>query len=175
MLSATAFNLQKKSGYTTKLNLVALMDIFTILVFFLLLNHGDSRNIADAKFVSLPSASVGVAPHEDMKILIGADEIWLNDKPILMVEDVLKDTKKGLAPLSNALKENTAKKEELTAFEKEKGLAITILGEKTTSYELLKAIMTTCRLNDYRNISLATNRVVRGVYSVGANTAEPAL
>lgn len=169
MLSATVFNSQKKSGYTTKLNLVALMDIFTILVFFLLLNHGDSRNIADAKFVTLPSASVGVAPHEDMKIHIGADEIWLNDEPIVMVRDVLSDAKKGLEPLSLALSSNTERKE-LSAFEKENGLAITILGDKTTSYELLKAVMTTCRLNDYRNISLATNRVVRGVYSPGSTS-----
>ena len=49
----------KKKEYTTKLNLIALMDIFTILVFFLLINSGDSKQLEKAEFVKLPDSSAG--------------------------------------------------------------------------------------------------------------------
>lgn len=163
-LSSSVFYTKKKSAFAGKLNLIALMDIFTILVFFLLLSSGDSRNIEDAKFVSLPDSSTGTAPHEDLKILIGEDEIWLNEVVIAKVDDVLKNPKKHLQPLGEALEANTEKKSKLSGFEEKNGLAVTILGDKTTSYSLLKSVMAKCRLHDYRNVSLAVNRVVRSVY-----------
>ncbi len=153
------FQTSEKTVFATKLNLVALMDIFTILVFFLLLNSGDANELESAKFVKLPDSSVGTAPHVDASIIIGEESIWLNNEVVVSVEEVLNSGKKSIEPLAEALRVYSEEKGELTSYEKENGLSVTILGDQSVSYSLLESVMATCSENNFREISLAVNRV----------------
>ena len=155
---------QKRDLFTTKLNLVSLMDIFTILVFFLLINSGESENVEYQRVVQLPNSTTGTAPHEELAVIIGETEIWLQDTVIAKVEDVLKKPGAVIEPLAKALSEHTEKKGELSSFEKANGLPVTIMGDKSVRYALLKSVMVTCRQSDYRNISLAVNQGVVASY-----------
>ncbi|MCO7223231.1 biopolymer transporter ExbD [Pleionea sp. CnH1-48] len=166
--SSLNFSQVKKPPYATKLNLVALMDIFTILVFFLLLNSGDADQLENAKFVKLPDSSAGAAPHVEASILIGETEIWLNNEVVLTVDDALNSTAKVLEPLANALEQYTTDKGELNAYEKENGLAITIMGDQAVSFSLLERVMATCSAKNFRDISLAVNRVAAKPVSLSA-------
>jgi biopolymer transport protein ExbD len=159
MISSTFLYQRKKSPFSAKLNLVALMDIFTILVFFLLLNSGESENIENAKFVELPSSTTGTRPHQELTVSIGTENIWFQGESIAKISDVLQKPDDPIEALVAALNDFTEKKGELSAFEEERGLSVTIMGDKDVPYALLKSVMTTCRLQDYRNISLAVNHI----------------
>lgn len=157
------FKSVRKPVFATKLNLVALMDIFTILVFFMLLNSGDSNQLENAKFVTLPDSSANASPHVEASIIIGEEEIWLNDESVIRIEEVLNSEDKLIAPLSVALKDYTEKKEQMTSYEKANGLAVTIMGDRSVSYSLLERVMATCNAENFRDISLAVNRVKSSV------------
>ena len=159
MLSTTFFNSQNRKNSTQKLSLVALMDIFTILVFFLLLNSGEAQKIENARFVNLPDSIKGELPHGELLIFIESQKIWLDDVYITEVKDELSNKKGVIKSLNSALKEHTQKFGKLTSFEEKEGLSITIMGDKKIPYNLLKRIMSTCRKQNFRNISLAVNRV----------------
>ncbi|MDZ7767644.1 MAG: biopolymer transporter ExbD [Woeseiaceae bacterium] len=58
----------KKGG---SLNLVSLMDIFTILVFFLLVNSSDVEVLPNAKDIQLPQSIAEEKAKESVVILIG--------------------------------------------------------------------------------------------------------
>lgn len=168
MIGSTIFYEKKKKPFAAKLSLISLMDIFTILVFFLLLNSGESQKIENAKFVDLPDSSSGIAPHTELQIVIDDDEILLGDKAVARVSDVLNSSDKIIAPLAAQLDANTALLGELSSYQKHTGLAITISGDRSVPYSLLKRVMTTCQHSNYRNISLAVNRVSSsGAQSVG--------
>ena len=170
------FKSVRKPAFATKLNLVALMDIFTILVFFMLLNSGDSNQLENAKFVKLPDSSAKAAPHVEASIIIGEEEIWLNDESVILIADVAKSEEKLIEPLSAALKAYTEKKEELTSYEKANGLAVTIMGDRSVSYSLLERVMATCNAENFRDISLAVNRVKSSVIMAsdsGSETSQP--
>ncbi|MBX2808576.1 MAG: biopolymer transporter ExbD [Cellvibrionaceae bacterium] len=172
MLGSAQLYQKKKHPFAVKLNLVALMDIFTILVFFLLLNSGESENIQYAHYIQLPDASTGTTPHKELVVLIGEDDIWFEDKPIASVADIIDKPNDIIKPLSVALTEFTLKKGELSGFEKQKGLSVTIMGDRSVPYHLLKSVMVTCRLHDYRNISLAVTQVVSaGASGTGNNNS----
>jgi len=160
-LNTSNLNFQgyQKPHHTAKLNLVALMDIFTILVFFLLLNSGDSSQIQNAEFVKLPDSHASAASHIEATILIGAGEIWLNKEKIISIDEVLGSKDKLIAPLAERLVEYASKRGELTSYEKINGLAVTIMGDKEVSYSLLERVMATCSAENFRDISLAVNRV----------------
>lgn len=160
MIGSTIFYEKKKPPFSAKLTLVSLMDIFTILVFFLLLNSGESQRIENAKFVDLPDSSSGVSPHTDLNILISDDEIFLGDLLIARISEVLGESERVIEALAQALDSHAAQMGELSAYEKNAGLAVTISGDRSVPYSLLKLVMTTCQQSNFRNISLAVNRVI---------------
>ncbi len=142
------------------------MDIFTILVFFLLLNSGDANQLDKARFIKLPDSSAKAAPHIEASIIIGEEEIWLNDEVVVTVDEVYNSKEKTIKPLAEALKVYLEKKGELTAYEKSNGLAVTILGDHSVSYQLLERVMSTCSVEQFRDISLAVNRVAAPIINV---------
>lgn len=162
MIGSTFLYQRKKAPFAAKLSLVSLMDIFTILVFFLLLNSGESENIENVRFVELPGSTTGTAPHKELVVSINKDEVWLEGDIVAKVADIESNPGEVIASLAKALESNKEQRTELSGFEKENGLAITIMGDKWVPYEILKSVMATCRLQDYRNISLAVNHVVSG-------------
>lgn len=174
MIGSTFLYEKKKQPFAAKLSLVSLMDIFTILVFFLLVNSGESEKMANTKLVQLPKSTTGTIPHEQVIVSIGEESIWLDGELVAKVEDVIKNPDDPIESLAASLTELTEKKVELTNFEEKNGFSITIMGDKKVPYVLLKSVMTTCRLHDYRNISLAVNQI--GPVSQPADPeAEPAI
>lgn len=168
MIGSTVFYEKKKKPFAAKLSLISLMDIFTILVFFLLLNSGESQKIENAKFVDLPDSSSGIAPHTELQIVIDDEEILMGEKVVARVPDVLNSSDRIIESLAAELAANTALLGDLSSYQKHTGLAITISGDRSVSYALLKRVMTTCQHSNYRNISLAVNRVsASGVQSLG--------
>lgn len=164
MISSTVFYSRNKKPVSASLSLVSLMDIFTILVFFLLLNSGEAQKIENAKFVKLPDSSQGAAPHEELIILVNETELWVGKKKIMDLDDsTVKSSEDIIEPLAKELIEYTSKLGELTPFQKNSGLAVIIMGDKDVPYILLKSVMATCRLHDYRNISLAVNHIVNSI------------
>ena len=103
MISSTIFNSRGRNKAEPKLSLVSLMDIFTILVFFLLLNSGEAQKLEHATFVKLPNSSKGNVPHEEMMITVNAEEIWVDKEKIADVADVLKGPEDFIAPLEQKL------------------------------------------------------------------------
>lgn len=160
MISSTVFYQRKKKSSAVKLSLVALMDIFTILVFFLLLNTGEAQKIENAKFVRLPDSTKGSLPHEQLLIMLNEQEIWVAKEKIAEVNEVLKGPEDTIEPLAQALQAHTEKLDSITPFQEKNGLAVVIMADKEVPFVLLKSVMATCRLHNYRNISLAVNRVV---------------
>lgn len=149
----------KKPANRSKLNLVALMDIFTILVFFLLLNSGEAEKLENAKFVELPDSHAGTSPHGDLVVFIGKDAIWLGEEMVASIEEVAASSESSIDPLSQALIAYRERKGELNNYEEENGLALTIMGDHAVPFGLLKKVMATCRLDNFRDIALAVNRV----------------
>jgi len=174
MVGSTVFYKREFKSPSAKLNLVALMDIFTILVFFLLLNSGDSQNIEEAEFVRLPDSYSGKAPHADLTVVVGEDILYIGDQPITEIAPILEKPDELIKPLQEALTEHKDKITEMTAFEKKNGLSLTIMGHRDVPYSLVRTVMSTCRQQGFRNISLAVNRIAGDVQKASLG-AQPGL
>lgn len=156
----TSFGLQnstKSFMKPAKLNLVSLMDIFTILVFFLLLNSG-SNEILKVNDVTLPDSTAEERPKETTVVTITEDDILVDGRPVATINEVI--VSNGLiGGLMEELRFQATKRTELTEREKTLGRAVTILGDQEIPYELLKRVMLTCAKADYRDLSMAVSRV----------------
>ena len=148
---------------TAALHLVSLMDIFTILVFFLLMNSGDSQEIESAKFITLPDSSANSSFSNELLITVGTEFISIDDVEIVSLAKVQQAKGKAVAEISDVLKKNSEENSEMNEFEKKNGRSVTILGDQNVPYEILRSVMASCSQENYRDIALAVNQVVAGV------------
>jgi biopolymer transport protein ExbD len=137
------------------LNLVSLMDIFTILVFFLLVNSSDVEVLPNAKEIQLPESIAEDKAKETVVILIGETDIIVQGTPVAKVADVMKRKGNDIPELRQALKSQNDRVLRKEAQDDIAGREVTIMGDKDIPYRLLKKVMATCTESDYGKISLA--------------------
>jgi len=145
-----------KRGRGAALNLVSLMDIFTILVFFLLVNSSEVSVLPSTKSIDLPESVAEQKPKETLFIVVSKDELTLQGHPIAKVADVLASPDNLIASLKEELAYQASKSG--VAAEVEARREVTILGDRQIPYRLLKKIMVTCNSVNYNNISLAVTK-----------------
>lgn len=137
------------------LNLVSLMDIFTILVFFLLVNSSDVETLPNAKDLQLPESIAEDKAKETVVILIGEIDIIVQGTPVAKVADVMATKGNDIPALRKALLSQNDRVLRRTAQAEVAGREVTIMGDKDIPYRLLKKVMATCTESDYGRISLA--------------------
>ena len=137
------------------LNLVSLMDIFTILVFFLLVNSSDVEVLPNAKDIQLPESIAEEKAKESVVILIGEENIIVQGTPIVKVSDVMRRRGNDIPELRQALLSQNDRVLRKEAQDDIAGREVTIMGDKDIPYRLLKKVMATCTDSEYGQISLA--------------------
>ena len=137
------------------LNLVSLMDIFTILVFFLLVNSSDVEVLPNAKDIQLPESIAEQKAKETVVILIGDEDILVQGTPVASVAEVMARKGNDIPELREALKSQNDRVLRREAQEDIAGREVTIMGDKDIPYRLLKKVMATCSQSEYGQISLA--------------------
>jgi len=145
----------KRNKGTGALNLVSLMDIFTILVFFLLVNSSDVETLPNTKDLQLPESIAEEKAKESVVILISEEDILVQGVAIARVADVLATTGNDIPALREALKSQNDRVLRRAAQDDIAGREVTIMGDKDIPYRLLKKVMATCTESDYGQISLA--------------------
>lgn len=153
----------RRMAKDSKLSLVSLMDIFTILVFFLMVNASDVQVLQNSKSVELPQSNAQQAAKETLVLMVNNHSLLLQGQKVADVQTILSQQDDLIPALTTELAyqiNRTAKTEEKNAGENDAQdndieRAITIMGDKNIPYTLLKRIMQTCAQAGFTNISLA--------------------
>jgi len=138
-----------------QLNLVALMDVFTLLVFFFLVHSSDVAESANTHRISLPESVADLAPRQTVVITVTKDILLLRDEPVTSTESALNSSQNEIAPLRAALQNI---RETGGAGSPDVGTStreVTIMGDKSIPFRLLKKVMVTCTQAGFGRISLA--------------------
>lgn len=142
-----------KRAKTPSINLVAFMDILTILVFFLLVNSSSTQRIPSRKELTLPVSVSKIAPQDTLVIQITRTTILLQGTPIGTIEDVLKSSEASISKLRDELMALAPKN--ANAGEDAKDLKVTVVGDENIPYELVRKILTSCQEANYTKIAFA--------------------
>lgn len=135
------------------LSLVSLMDIFTILVFFLLVNSSNTEALPGAKSVRLPESIAEKDPKTALVVTVNDQDILVQGRKVASVGQAL-----GGDLIIEPLKAELDYQARRAQGKGEKAHKVTIMGDKEIPYSLLKRIMLTCVRAKYENISLAVLR-----------------
>ena len=139
----------------TKMNLTSLMDVFTILVFFLLVNSGSVEVVEAPKDVKLPESMVESKPRETVVISISAEEVLVQGKLVAFVDDILSDKETAVGPINARLAELKESVIGINTKAAAESQEVTILADRSVPFSVVKTVMSTCTAEGYENVSLA--------------------
>jgi biopolymer transport protein ExbD len=150
------------------INLTSLMDVFTILVFFLVMNSGPTEVLDPPNDLVLPESVVETKPHETVVINIGKEEVLVQGEPVVRIADLLAAGSNGdIEPIMVRLAELRDRVIGLRTQTVAESTAITILADKSIPFSVVKQIMSTCTAQGYTRISLAVIQKESAVASSG--------
>lgn len=173
-MSASARAKRMKRHHARKrpssLSLVSLMDIFTILVFFLLVNSAEVQTLEPPKTVTLPESVAVEKPRETVVVMVTPEQVLVQGAPVVSVADV--DATEGnlIEPLAAALKAQDDRALIRAAATDLSAREITILGDRDVPYRVLKKVMATCTEADYGKLSLAVVQKEEAMTAVASGT-----
>ena len=150
-----------RSGAAMDMNLVALIDVFTILIFFLLSSASGVETLVSPKAVSLPLANSNQAPKDTVVLVVAGDEILAAGRRVALVSEAMAiadDLIPGLKAELDLLAARPAVRAENRDKIENEGHAITIMADKDIPYQLLRKVMATCARAGFSDVSFAVRQ-----------------
>jgi len=140
----------KRAKNSVGFNLVSLMDIFTILVFFLLVNSSSEQVLPNLKVLQLPESVAEQKPRQVLRVMVTQEAILLQDRNIVGLESVKRSGEKLIPELVAALQN-----------QRKQGKEVMIIADKDIPYKVLKKVMLSCSQAGFSKISLPVVQKVR--------------
>ena len=139
------------------MNLVSLIDVFTILIFFLLSNVGGVETIASPRAVKLPESHADKAPKETVLVVVTGSEILVGSKVVGNVADAMAIDGDLIQPLKAEL-DLQAGRQVIRKENEADSKRLTIMGDKDIPYRLLRKVMATSARANYSDVSFAVRQ-----------------
>jgi len=137
------------------LNLTPLMDVFTILVFFLLF-HSYGGDVMEApKQIELPNSVVETKPRETVLIMVSPEIVLVQGETVISTLELLGNSSGPIPEIEERLRQLEQNIIGISTKTVAEGKEVTILADKSIPFEVLKRIMSTCTGSGYGRISLA--------------------
>jgi biopolymer transport protein ExbD len=139
------------------MNLVSLIDVFTILIFFLLSNSGGVETLPSPKAVKLPESIAEKSPRETVVVVVSGTEILVDGRKVAMVADVIGTPDDLIEPLKAEL-DLQANRQVVRKENEAQSKQLTIMGDKDIPYRLLRKIMVTGAKANFTDVSFAVRQ-----------------
>jgi biopolymer transport protein ExbD len=136
------------------INIVSLIDIFAILVFYLLVSIAAVEMHPNEQAVQLPRSTSPDRPHETTQLMVTRKDILLNNHFVMSTEEALASNDKFLPKLKSEFLSGVGLQQSADTGSVNRG-EINILANKDIPYALLKRLMATCSEAQFTRISLA--------------------
>jgi biopolymer transport protein ExbD len=138
-----------------KLNLTPLMDVFTVLVFFLMANSSSVETLQQPKAITLPESVVEAKPRETVVIFVSKEEVLVQGVPVARVADIAAAPNVEIEPIGVRLAELSESVIGVSTQAVAESQEVTVLADKSIPFHVLKKIMATCTGQGYTRVSLA--------------------
>jgi len=149
------------------INLTSLMDVFTILVFFLVMNSGPTE-VLDPGDLVLPESVIETKPSETVVINVGTEQVLVQGEPVVRMADIVAMGGADIVPIMARLAELQSRVIGARTQTVAESAAVTILADKSVPFSIVKQIMSTCTAQGYTRISLAVIQKESAVASAGS-------
>ena len=138
------------------LNLTSLMDIFTILLIFLLVNNNNAAKLPDNQDIQLPESIAQELPTEVLTIQVSPVDIIVEGQKIADTETVRNQEERTVAAL---VEELNFRASQGLAISPDEDREIMILADRSVPYSVIKKLTRSCMETPYTQVAFAVLKV----------------
>jgi biopolymer transport protein ExbD len=149
---------RERKGDSAGMMLTSLMDIFIVLVLYLLVNQGTGVELDPPEHVVLPTSGVDTAPRQSVVIALSDRDVRVQGQPVVSMADVVSSDELEIAPIREAIervKAESAKRQDQSGLNTE----VTIVADQSVPFKVLKKVMLSSSNAGYGKISFAVNQM----------------
>ncbi|MEQ9496611.1 MAG: biopolymer transporter ExbD [Deltaproteobacteria bacterium] len=132
----------------TRINLTALMDILSNIIFFLMASFGaQTLELTSASKVSLPSSTSELSLKMSLSVAVGMEELFVEDEPIGRLKDgklLDLDESRFHPRLEDTLRRVRAQRLAKNERPKEEDEVVLFIADKRLEYSTIDRVMKTC-------------------------------
>lgn len=151
------FARSKKTGYAS-LMLTSLVDMFTIIVIFLLMNFSANGEVLYmSKDIKLPDAYHGAQLERAPVISVSPEAITFDGRQVLATDELTRGDVLNVPALEDALRDERRRYETIHARDPEhpfRGL-VNVQADRKIPFKVIKRIMFACNQSGFGNINFA--------------------
>lgn len=147
-----------KQKPNTDLRLTSLLDMFTILLVFLLKSFSaDGQLVTNTNDLRLPESTSSKSPRSAPIIAVTKEWVMLDDKPLVKVDEIQSGSDLLIKPLQASLQQSRESSEQLGQIDTRIGFngTVDIMGDRDASFAVIKRVMYTCGQVGFNNMLLA--------------------
>jgi biopolymer transport protein ExbD len=156
---------RERAGEIKELNIVAMMDMMTILLVFLLKSYQASTlSVNMSEGLTIPVSSTQLTPQENISITVSMNEVAVNDRKVVQMQRgvIPPDYKEGgraeafyVGPVFDALKKEVDKQKYIAQYNKNAPFSgrINVIADRKITYRTLMEILYTAgqaELGEYK-------------------------
>ncbi|MEC7119269.1 MAG: biopolymer transporter ExbD [Pseudomonadota bacterium] len=147
---------RQKQRQVVQLSLTSLMDIFTILVFFLLVSAQNPVQMPALKDLTLPKSTTSDGAERSLVLTVSQSQIMLNDQLVMDFDPSA--AAQDFTALAGALNAQRDQYEASQVINQTEQRQIIIMADQQLPYALLKQIMQVCSQQRFGQVSFAVLR-----------------
>ena len=138
------------------LNLTALMDIFTILLIFLLVNNNNAAKLPDDQDIQLPESTAQELPNDVLIIQVSPSSVVIDGRKIADTQAVRAQEERTVEALVEELKFRASR---ALAVNPEDEREVMIQADRDVPYAVIKKLMRSCMETPYTKVAFAVLKV----------------
>jgi biopolymer transport protein ExbD len=152
-----AKNGEAEGAHSTGMMLTSLMDIFIVLVLYLLVNQSDGVNIEPPYRVVLPDSGVDTMPRPSIMVVLSEQDVKIQGETVVSMAEVKGSSQPEIEAIRQAI---VRIKTEAEKKPNQAGVAteVTIVADRSVPYKVLKKVMLSSSNAGYGKISFAVNQ-----------------
>lgn len=147
-----------KKHRAASLSLTSLMDVFTILVLYLLVSQSSGTVLEPPKNIKLPESKVETKPSETIVISVSDDDVIVPGIAPLLVSEIMASDGDIVEAIRDRLLVIKSTVVKVGNDANDTSNTVTIMGNREIPFKVLKKVMSSCTAAGYTKIALAVNQ-----------------
>lgn len=149
---------KENKGDSAGMMLTSLMDIFIVLVLYLLVNQGTGVELDPPENVILPISGVDTAPRQSVVVVLSDRDVRVQGQSVVSMAEVVASDELEIAPIRQAIERIKAEAEQ-RADQTGMHTEVTIVADQFVPFKVLKKVMLSSSNAGFGKISFAVNQM----------------
>lgn len=150
--------MDRRSVKASTVVLTSLMDIFIVIVIYLLMNQAIGVDVAPPKAIKLPDSVVDASPRQTVVMTVSKSDVVVQGERVATIAEVLESKEDYIGAVGERMLRIRESYIGLNDESMANSTEVTIMADRSVPFKVLKKLMSSSSSAGYGRISLAVNK-----------------